>query len=401
MPKLTPSMLKRLRERDARGEMRFLPKELHGVDFASSDYLGYTRSKLLKDRILRASADVTSVGSSGSRLLTGNSHLAEEVEGEVARFFRFPCALVFSSGFALNSGFLASIADDKDVYLLDENAHASLKIGMKLSKAAGYFFRHNDSNHLESRLKRLSTLGSNIFVVVESLYSMDGDITPLLEIANLCEQWGARLIVDEAHAAGTIGQGHGLVAEQNLQERVFASIVTFGKAFACHGAAILGSAELMTFVVNFCQSFVYTTAPSSFFFLAIREALRLFAEQRGEFQKLQSNIKILGKMEVLGIQGWHSPIVAVPFPAESLRGIAHTLQEGGFATLPIFSPTVKRGSERLRVCIHAFNREDEILRFAELIKDLRNHASKNLRNGNSHWGREDVHVGQPRHITPS
>ncbi|MBI2602228.1 MAG: aminotransferase class I/II-fold pyridoxal phosphate-dependent enzyme [Deltaproteobacteria bacterium] len=391
MPKLTPYMLERLQARTLRGERRSLKVSSDCADFASSDYLGYARSKLLKERILSAAASLPCIGSTGSRLLTGNSPLAEETEERVARCFGFPRALIFSSGFALNTGFLPAIAGEKDTFLLDENIHASLKTGLKLSKAAGYFFRHNDLNHLERRLKRLSSSPGNLFVVVESLYSMDGDITPLKAMADLCEPFGARLVVDEAHAAATIGQGHGLVAEYNLQDRVFASIVTFGKAFGCHGAALLGQTDLMDFVVNFCHSFVYTTAPSSFFFLAIREALSLFSEDRGEFSLLKKNISMMNQCLHEKAQDGclMSPIRSIPFPAKELRTVVLKLQEKGFEALPIFSPTVKRGTERLRVCIHAFNAEDEIRQFANLIKEIQTDASSALHYRNSHGGGEN------------
>ena len=362
MVNLTPYMRERLGKRERDQEKRFLPKRTWRFDFASNDYLGFARSPLLRERILRSSGHMDCVGATGSRLLTGNMELAEDVEGELARFFGFPSALIFSSGFALNCGLLAALCDADDAIVMDENVHASFKNGLKLAKAPGYFFRHNDLMQLEDRLQRLQTSTRAIFVVVESLYSMDGDMVALPELLQVCERYDARLIIDEAHAIGACGQrGRGLVESASAQERVFACVVTFGKAFGCHAGALLGSPELVSYVQNFCHSFIYTTGLPSFSLLAIREALALFAEDPLPLLNLQKNIKVFNRHLGMG-ERRASPIYSFPFADPCrLRAAAKNLQEKGYGILPIYSPTVRKGSERLRVSVHAHNTESELL----------------------------------------
>ncbi len=358
MAKLTPYMHDRLRQRELSQEKRILPKRNWRFDFASNDYLGFARSSLLRDRIVQACADLNAVGASGSRLLTGNMQLAEEVESDIARFFGYEGALLFPSGFAMNCGLLAAISDTTDAIILDENIHASFKNGLKIAKAPGYFFRHNDLTHLAERLQRLQAPGRNLFVVVESLYSMDGDCVAMDELIALCERYDAHLIIDEAHAVGALGErGRGL--SFGFQNKIFAKVITFGKAFGCHAGALLGSLELISYVQNFCHSFVYTTGLPTFSLVAIREALRLFDEDAKPFEQLHTNIRLVDSLLSCPERG--SPIYSFPFDnTDRLRKAAAQLQEQGFGILPIYSPTVRKGSERLRMSVHAHNSESEI-----------------------------------------
>lgn len=360
---LTPYMLDRLHKRELNQQKRVLPKRWP-YDFSSNDYLSFARSLPLRERILQNMAQMDFVGASGSRLLTGNMPLAEDVEKEIAEFFAFPKSLIFPCGFTLNCGLLASLTEERDCIIMDENVHASLKNGLKLASAPGYFFRHNDLNQLEARLIKQSSKKQNIFVVIEALYSMDGDTPKVEEILQLCERYGARLIVDEAHSVGAMGdKGRGLF---NNHERIFAKVITFGKAFGYHGAALLGSAELMDYLTNFCHSFIYTTGLSSFSLVAMRESLRLYQEDPKPYLQLHDNIKLFNKE--LAIQH-HAPIYSFPFTdLPKMREAASTLQKQGFGILPIYSPTVRKGMERLRVSIHAHNTEWEIKNCASELR---------------------------------
>jgi 8-amino-7-oxononanoate synthase len=369
MQTLTPFMLDRLHKRELNQQKRKLPKRDWAYDFSSNDYISFARSSLLRERIVQQLAEVDCIGASGSRLLTGNMPLAEEVEQSVAKFFGFPKALIFPCGFTLNCGLLASLSNEDDSIIMDENVHASMKNGLKLAAAHGYFFRHNDLNRLESRLRKEHAKKRNIFVVVEALYSMDGDSVDLPALLGLCERYEARLIIDEAHSAGSMGDtGRGLVAHHRAQDRVFGNVVTFGKAFGYHGAALLGSEELISYVVNFCHSFIYTTGLSSFSLIAMRESLKLFEENPNPFLKLHENIKQFNKE--LGLSH-NTPIYSFPFTdLAQLREAAHHLQSQGFGILPIYSPTVRKGCERLRVSIHAHNSESELTSCARKLKDF-------------------------------
>ncbi len=359
MIELTPYMLDRLHKRELNQQKRVLRKQSWPYDFSSNDYISFARSPLLKERVLRSFSESNCVGASGSRLLTGNMPLAEEVETQIADFFAFEKALIFPCGFTLNCGLLASLCEDTDCIIMDENAHASLKNGLKLSPASGYFFRHNDLNQLESRLHKQRDRHKNIFVVVESLYSMDGDLVDLKELLKLCEHYDAKLIIDEAHAVGVMGEkGLGLIADLQSQNRVFATVITFGKAFGTHGAALLGSRKLIEYITNFCHSFVYTTGLPSFSLLSIRESLKLFEEDSTPLKKIHEKIAFFNKE--LCTQN-SSPIYSFPFKDLSeMRSVSLSLQNKGFGILPIYSPTVRKGSERLRVSIHAHNSEGEL-----------------------------------------
>ncbi len=371
MVSLTPYMLERFRRRELSQQKRILPQENWQFDFSSNDYLSLARSTVFKERILQKASDFNFVGASGSRLLTGNRQLAVELECQIASFFGVACSLVFPSAYSLNIGLLPAITNEKDCILMDENAHASLKNGLKLASATGYFFRHNDLDHLAGRLRRQRGKNANTFIVVESVYSMDGDIAPLVDLLALCQEFSAYLIVDEAHAVGVLGErGCGLVAHLGLQEQVFATVIAFGKAFGCHGAAVLGSVQLIEYLINFCHSFIYTTGLPSFSLVAMQEALTLCEQDPTSQDSVRQRIKLFNKY--LNYDDHPSPIYSFPFSdTQRLREAASLLQARGYGVLPIYSPTVRVGTERLRVSLHAHNTEEEVRLFsAELEKFL-------------------------------
>ena len=184
VPNFESILQRELEERQKLGNLRSLPDAKEGKDFFSNDYLGYSRSH----KIFQMVADIFPLGhlrsggvmgATGSRLLSGNNSWALELELELSSFFKAESSLLFNSGFNLNLGILATLPKEEDILLLDQNAHASLKMGAKLSSASVHYFRHNDSNHLEKKLSRLNSKNKGtIFIVTESLFSMDGDYTP-------------------------------------------------------------------------------------------------------------------------------------------------------------------------------------------------------------------------------
>mgnify|MGYP001188022927 CR=1 FL=1 len=338
-------------------------------DFFSNDYLGHAHSNILKEKIENKIKYTQKSGSTGSRLLSGNSLLAESLEKEIAVYFKAPTALLFNSGYDLNMGLLPAISSDQDIILIDQNAHASLKNGAKLSNAKTYFFRHNNLEHLQKRLENSSEKGRHIFVITESVFSMDGDLAPLEEQAELCQNFGAHLIVDEAHGPGVLGEeGKGLTYKNTLREKVFARIITFGKAFGVHGAALLGTDLLKQFLVNFCHSFIYTTALPEHSLFSIRESLYFHKDNSRNRGNLKKNIDLFSELTGLE-EAWPSPIFTL-FAKDNkkLREISDDLKKERFAILPIFSPTVQKGSERLRICLHSFNKSNEITRLADKLK---------------------------------
>jgi 8-amino-7-oxononanoate synthase len=329
-----------------------------GSDFSSNDYLGFARSGEVLENYKKKVQALNQLGSTGSRLLSGNHEYHRETENRIAKIFRSESSLVFSSGYLLNIGLIQCIADDSCILLIDELCHNSFKAGAKASKAKSFFFRHNDMKHLRERLQRHS--GQRCFILVESVYSMDGDLSPLNEIVQMAEEFGAEILVDEAHAVGVIGNdGLGLVATLGLEKRILARVITFGKALGAEGAAILGSDTLIKYMINFCQTFIYTTGLSFPLLLMINTTLDMFTHSQKEIQKLHANLDLFSKLTGLKC---YTPII--PWMTEGRKKTIHLseyLNNEGFKVFPIFSPTIQRGKERIRIIIHSHNSESEIL----------------------------------------
>lgn len=356
----------RLADRRAAGLLRRLTPPTGQIDFCSNDYLGLARADGLRYAIDVAVATAPDLanGAIGSRLLAGNSALAEQVEAELAHVYQTDAALIFNSGYDANIGLLASLPRRGDTLITDELVHASMIDGARLSHATRHRFRHNDLTDLETNLKNAQ---GQIFVAIESVYSMDGDLAPLREIADLCDQYRAALIVDEAHATGVFGPtGTGLVCELDLQDRVFARLHTFGKALGVHGAAVVGSAMLREYLINFARPFVYTTALPPHSLLAIRSAHAYLQANLNPQNDLHQRVSYFRQQisHYLPDVDWldsPSPIQGLIVPGnDNAQRVADSVQQAGFDVRAILSPTVPVGCERLRICLHAFNTAAEI-----------------------------------------
>lgn len=353
----------RLQARADNGSLRKLSKLHLPVDFCSNDYLGFSRSATLKDRIENILLHIPNptIGSGGSRLLSGNHVFTEETEAIIAEFHHAESGLIFNSGYDANVGLISSLAQRGDTIISDELIHASLIDGARLSHASRYTFKHNDLTALEAKLK-LAT--GNIYVLVESVYSMDGDLAPLKAVSECCKTYGANLIVDEAHALGIFGsQGKGRVQELGLEQEVFARVVTFGKALGCHGAVVLGSTFLREYLINFARSFIYTTAAplhtivcihAAYQLLAATDHTRIIAERIAQYALA---IKAAG----IACKPGESSIQTVVYDSSvKAKFAAESLQKNGLDVRAILSPTVPKGSERLRICLHSYNTNEEI-----------------------------------------
>ena len=308
-------------------------------------------------------------GATGSRLLSGHTALASEVEQELASFYRAETALIFNSGYDANLGLLACLAQAGDTLLTDERIHASMIDGARLSYATRRRFRHNDLADLNDQLRWAtdSQPSGQVFVAVESVYSMDGCVAPLCELADLCDQYGAALIVDEAHATGIYGlHGEGLTVLLGLQDRVFARVHTFGKALGVHGAAVVGPAILRDYLINFARPFIYSTALPPHSLLAIRCAHEHLQAHPDARQQLYNRLTYFRRCVSNSLSGstWvnsQSPIQCLIVPGnDNARHVATILQQAGFDVRAILGPTVPTGQERLRICLHAYNTEVEI-----------------------------------------
>jgi len=339
------------------------------VDFCSNDYLGFARSagyKKLLDEEIKAN-DEKPIGSTGSRLLSGNSSYIENLEKEIALYHDAEAGLIYNSGYDANVGLFSCLLQKGDTIIMDELGHASIIDGARMSFANRYTFRHNDLQSLKEKLKHAK---GNCYVAIESVYSMDGDNPPLIEIADLTEKYNAQLIVDEAHAIGMYKKG--LICETGLESKVFARVATFGKALGCHGAIVLGSNLLREYLINFSRSFIYTTAPSFHQFAAIKMAYKLLPGASEEIEKLKDNISLfkslLSNNKKINLIPSDSAIQCLIFGSnEKTRAVAQQLQNTGLDVRPILSPTVAKGLERLRICLHSFNTVEEITLLAETI----------------------------------
>lgn len=363
------SFRQRLQERKNNHSLRELVMTSAPIDFSSNNYLGLAQNKDLfeatHDFLLRK--NIHGNGSTGSRLLSGNDKLIEEVECFLADFHKSESALLFNSGYDANLGLFSAIPRNA-IILFDEWVHASIRDGIRLSNAKSYKFEHNNPEDLEQKLLRFQANSAEIFVVTESVFSMDGDSPELETIVEICNNKNAYLIVDEAHGIGVFGsKGEGLVQAKGLEQDVFARVVTFGKALGVHGAAIIGSKELKSYLVNFCRSFIYTTALSPHSVASVFMAYQFMKEAHPERQLLLDNINYFN--ELFGIQD-KSPIKSVVISGnENVKKQARKLQGNGFDVRPILSPTVPEGQERLRFCLHSYNTPEQIRKVFALLKE--------------------------------
>lgn len=359
-----------LHKREEQNALRKLVANNHLVDFCSNDYLGFARSKELLDLTEKELDSITAKnelpnlsGSTGSRLLAGNSVYAEELEKRIATFHNADAGLIYNSGYDANIGLFSAIGQKNTTIIYDELIHASVHDGIRMSHATAFMFRHNDTVHLEERLKASQGL---VYVAVESIYSMDGDTALLKQIAALCRKYNANLIVDEAHATGvTINKGRGVVQQLRLEKDVFARIHTFGKALGCHGAIVLGSPLLRNYLINFSRSFIYTTALPVKSLVAINQAYQLLEKSDAAIQQLHSAIAYfksqLSETVKEHLIDSNSAIQCIVVSGnDTIKKLAATLQQDGFDVRPILSPTVPKGKERLRICIHTYNTYNEI-----------------------------------------
>jgi 8-amino-7-oxononanoate synthase len=361
---------KKLSERRLAGSYRILKPENMLVDFSSNDYLGFSRSITLKNRIEEEliTRGISRNGATGSRLLSGNSVYTEETEQYIAGLHKAEAGLIFNSGYDANLGLFSSVPQRGDTIITDELIHASIIDGVRLSHANRYTFIHNNLSSLEDKLKAANGI---CYVAIESVYSMDGDTPPINEILELCEKYGANLIVDEAHAVGLYRFG---LIDESIQHRIFARIVTFGKALGCHGAIVLSSDLLREYLINFARSFIYTTAAPPHNIAAIKMAYQLLQESETEIELLKKNISffkrcIKNNFDYPVISSESAIQCIILKSNEKAKELAQNLQKSGLDVRPIFSPTIPLGSERIRICLHSFNTDTDITLLADTINN--------------------------------
>ncbi|KDQ09167.1 hypothetical protein BOTBODRAFT_533261 [Botryobasidium botryosum FD-172 SS1] len=402
-PRLEDTLAAKLHSRDEKSSRRRLILPNTTVDLSSNDYLSLSTNHDLRDHFLGKlkSAELV-LGSGGSRLLDGNTPAHVRLENRLKDFFRSSAALLFNSGFEANASFFSCVPQPGDIIVYDEYIHASVHDGMRASRARqSLSFRHNTVSSLRDILSRLikevpllKAGRHNVFIAVESLYSMDGDFAPLVDILDIVEGLlplgNGYVVVDEAHATGVYGpQGRGIVSSLGVEDRVFSRLVTFGKALGASGAFLavfLVSPILREYLINYARPLIYTTAMSHTTVLSIGCSLDFL--ENGTASKLSSHLhKIISHfLDTIRPQLHATPhsIVAlpsclmdehaldrtrlspiIPLLTPQPRPLAAHLQSLGYLVRPIVHPTVPKGQERVRVCLHAGNTLEEVHGFIE------------------------------------
>ncbi|MDA1312856.1 MAG: 8-amino-7-oxononanoate synthase [Acidobacteria bacterium] len=362
-----------LDEIEAKGLTRKLRRPA-GIDLSSNDYLGLADHRLVRAAMAQAVLH-EGVGSTGSRLLRGERAGFAQIEERFAAWKGNEASLYFSSGYAANLGVLSTFLEEGDVVFSDELNHASLIDGMRLGRARRVIFPHCDVTALRSLLgstRRSEPGEGQRFLVTESLFSMDGDIAPLAEYAELCRETDTRLIVDEAHAVGVYGErGSGLIERSGIDADVFLSVNTAGKALGVSGAFVAGPRWAIDFLVQRARTFVFTTASPPSVAAAIDAALNVIAEQpelRAKTLVFARRLRTL--LSEAGIRGTDGESQIIPiFLGDNERAVevATVLQQEGFDVRAIRPPTVPEGTARLRISVNAKLHEADLEAFVALV----------------------------------
>ncbi|KAF8634139.1 hypothetical protein AX15_001044 [Amanita polypyramis BW_CC] len=394
-----------LTSRDARQIRRRLPEPGASttlIDFTSNDYLSLSSSSHLRSLFLRKLSESRNIlGSGGSRLLV-NGHAHSQLELRLKIFFGTEEALLFNSGYDANVALFECIPQPGDAVIYDEYVHASVHDGIRASRVGKedrLWFRHNDVADLKNVLTAVrGRTGTNIFVAVESVYSMDGTLAPLEEICDAMEEADGYLIVDEAHATGLYGPGgRGRVAMAGLESRVLARLCTFGKALGANGAVLLTNRLIRDYMLNYARPLIYTTGMSYANVIAVDCSFDFL--ENGVARKLATQLFDLIKyfLAILEprLQGIPVGILSlpprldltpiIPLHTQYPRQLSAHLLRLGMNARPITWPTVPKGKDRVRICLHAGNTKDEIEHLAcaasEWALDMKNSDSKVILEG--------------------
>lgn len=346
------------------------------IDFTSNDYLGLTKSPVIREWVIRDLQSGMLLGSGGSRLLRGNHVWHQLAEKEFAEFEDVPSSLFFSSGYAANMAVLTAIPTRHDSILYDTMVHASIKEGIHSSLAGKKSFEHNSVSSLRAAAESIKD-GGNIYVIVESLYSMDGDEAPLEDIATLCDELGLFLIVDEAHATGLFGKhGRGLIDEKNVREKILLSIHPCGKALAAAGAFICSSEIIKSYLINKARTMIFTTALPPIIPATISEVLKEIKRNPSVIKKVHHNAKYVRNSLRTNLQEWivpegRSPIIPLIIGEDRVAvSVADEMQNRGIDIRPIRPPTVAEGTARFRITVNALHTQENLDLLCESLIEI-------------------------------
>lgn len=351
---------------------RLKPRE--GIDFASNDYLALASAPRMRDAVAAALEAGTPIGAGGSRLLRGNCEEHESLEAEAAGFFGAETALFFGGGYVANFALLTTLPQRGDLLVLDSLVHASIHEGVRAGRAEFRESAHNDPTSVETTIRDWREKGGTgrVWIVVESIYSMDGDSAPLEELIAIADRYDAFLIVDEAHATGVFGeQGRGLTAPYEGRENLVV-VHTCGKALGAAGALVTANRVLRDFMVNRCRPFIFATAPSPLMAVAVHEALSILKDEPERRQRLATLVAFTHRE--LRLRGGRSPSNSQIVPyivGDNARAmnLASALQARGFDVRGIRPPTVPAGTARLRISVTLNVGENDIRALLDALKE--------------------------------
>jgi 8-amino-7-oxononanoate synthase len=353
-----------LYSRKQQGLARTLQALPTGVDFCTNDYLGIAKNNLIHHWLTKNIIHNITHGNGASRLLGGDTAFIQDVEKTIAKFHDAEAALLFPSGYMANYAVITTLATKDDTIVYDKLVHASLRDGIRAALAKSIAFEHNNVQDLQKKIQSITA--GNIYIVTETVFSMDGDIAVLPEIVAIANTYNAILIIDEAHSMGLYGnKGQGLIHQYNMQQQIPVQIVTYGKAAGVHGAAIVGSRLLIDYMINFCRPFIYSTSISNMQAAAILAAYHILPTLQVEREALQQHIQYFNTQVTYGTQTAIQQIIIAG--NNEVTAKAEMLKANGIAVLPVRYPTVPKGSERIRVVLHSYNTKTEIDNLLSLI----------------------------------
>jgi 8-amino-7-oxononanoate synthase len=375
--RIPDNLHKDIQNRLKNNSFRALSQDGFNCDFYSNDYLGYSANHDILDnqKTIISKYQIDRLGSTGSRLISGNHILFQVMEDKAKRCLNAEAALFFNSGYDANIGLLSAVLKPKDIIFYDELCHASIRDGLQMSKAKSYKFQHNNYQDLAQKIeiqrKRLQP--QTIYIITESVFSMDGDRSDIGKLVEISKGHQTFLIIDEAHALGVCGKDFKGPSFEYAED-VFARIYTCGKALGSHGGFVLGSKGLKDYLVNFSRPFIYTTGASPYHAAQVIAALDYFENEDKEKQELQKIISIFREMVYSNqlqdkVSTNASAIQHISCSGNSeTKALAESLQQKGLGVKAILSPTVPEGKERIRVCLHSFNIQEDIEQLFLMLK---------------------------------
>jgi 8-amino-7-oxononanoate synthase len=348
------------------------PKSAVGIDFASNDYLGYSRHPQIHARLLDYLKSHLTMGSTGSRLISGDSDEVRALEIFLGKVFGSESSLVFGSGYLANMGVCTALGGEHTEFFSDQFNHASVIDGIRLARSGFQVFKHNDLNHLGILLK-ISRARRKV-IVTESVFSMEGDLAPLREMIALSKEHNAYLVVDEAHATGVMGENFlGELADLPFDPSLTIAVHTCGKALGAYGAFVCSSSAVRSLLLNKARTQIFSTALSPVAATHIRLAVEQLLRAPEPSRQLRANIQHCAEIfQAKGLSHSKTHIVPMLFPTNRrVMAAAARLRQEGYFSKAVRSPTVPVGQERVRITLKAFDNPADYERIAEIVTELR------------------------------